>query len=1153
MRTTAAVLALLLAGALSAQDSGDAPAPYPTKEAWYPNPADGPFLGATVTHDAQNPVAGGFGADSDDGVVGSPLWNPVADDNQLTVRVGGTSGGYLTLWVDANDDGNWDVTERYRFSTIWVPPGADYTFTDIRLMRAQGFSRNGANKVAVRIEVQDAFGGPPNLSSGGYIWMGEVEDWLIDCSAPAFTVSTLGFRDAIEAKPLNWPVKAANGVQPYTWQHVSGTLPAGLSLTPSGNDFLLSGTPAAGAGAGSPLYSFTVGVTDATAQTALRTLELRVMAPPVAAPFVDTFSTATGWVLGPTWSHAATVAYQGQGVHYLGGPCSEPGTDATPGNNDNMILADTLGGPFTLNQFVPQTLWATSPIVDCSALTTVQLRFKRWASSQMGDEYNGPHRLRVQATNDGANWVNLWTSANEYAAGAMVDMAWTLRVFDITSVAAGQARVQVRFGVGPSIDNTMANPYIATNPDDFAGWCIDDLSIAAAPVDALAASGFTLQSPVTFQHPDNLVVYPVGMRNFPHTFSVLVGNQLSQDVLLYACEVGVTWPQQPGYSHSLTVAFHSGHKSWYDAGVWSLNAPHTLTAGQQGITVLGTLQCTGLDPALNLAFQVMRCTLYLRGTVISTGEAFESCATMDCVFDPAPRGLHVCEAPPGATAGAEILHNSSASGLRDFGSVSVPGGVSNWVNIICQTDSSNPFNVYPPTLTGPDAGHFELYLPTPWVSQPAQQQNNCYFSVRFKPTSIGAKSCWIEFTHTAINAPTPFRFEVIGTGVGAAPVIAVLETDPNTGNPVGNGAVATGQRDFGQLDITTTTGLTRAFYVRNNGTLNLNLGTPAFAAGASGAFALDLSQYSQTVTPGQYTTISITFLPGTLGSHHAWLEFSHNDTGTATPFRFEARGEGVITAPTIEVRLGGPFGPVVASGAPAAGMTHFGVIQVGTGPTAALTVFVRNLGQQPLDLSAASLAGTHAPDFTLAGTAPVTLTAGQSVTFDLAFEPRAKGPKQAQFELTHNDTAAPTPYTIPLAGQASDPTGVTFTTAGVLTPGRVGSAYSMQFGAMGGTQPYAFTQVSGALPAGLALASDGTLSGTPTGAYGVFLFRVKVIDALQGEEERQFELAIQPPPGTTESKPGSAGGCAAGATGMGASGIGTLVLLALAALRRRKK
>ena len=43
-----------------------------------------------------------------------------------------------------------------------------------------------------------------------------------------------------------------------------------------------------------------------------------------------------------------------------------------------------------------------------------------------------------------------------------------------------------------------------------------------------------------------------------------------------------------------------------------------------------------------------------------------------------------------------------------------------------------------------------------------------------------------------------------------------------------------------------------------------------------------------------------------------------------------------------------------------------------------------------------------------------------------------------------------------------------------------GTAYTFQFAAAGGTPPYTFALGSGALPAGLTLASDGTISGTPT-------------------------------------------------------------------------
>ncbi|HUE88533.1 MAG TPA: ice-binding family protein [Vicinamibacterales bacterium] len=49
-----------------------------------------------------------------------------------------------------------------------------------------------------------------------------------------------------------------------------------------------------------------------------------------------------------------------------------------------------------------------------------------------------------------------------------------------------------------------------------------------------------------------------------------------------------------------------------------------------------------------------------------------------------------------------------------------------------------------------------------------------------------------------------------------------------------------------------------------------------------------------------------------------------------------------------------------------------------------------------------------------------------------------------------------------------------------LPPGRVGVAFSQQLTASGGTGPYTFAVLSGALPAGLTLTPGGLLSGTPT-------------------------------------------------------------------------
>jgi hypothetical protein len=69
--------------------------------------------------------------------------------------------------------------------------------------------------------------------------------------------------------------------------------------------------------------------------------------------------------------------------------------------------------------------------------------------------------------------------------------------------------------------------------------------------------------------------------------------------------------------------------------------------------------------------------------------------------------------------------------------------------------------------------------------------------------------------------------------------------------------------------------------------------------------------------------------------------------------------------------------------------------------------------------------------------------------------------------------------------------GITPTSLPILT---VGQAESSSLTAAGGTAPYTWTVSSGALPSGVSLASDGTLSGAPTAA-GSFAFTVQARDS----------------------------------------------------------
>ena len=81
--------------------------------------------------------------------------------------------------------------------------------------------------------------------------------------------------------------------------------------------------------------------------------------------------------------------------------------------------------------------------------------------------------------------------------------------------------------------------------------------------------------------------------------------------------------------------------------------------------------------------------------------------------------------------------------------------------------------------------------------------------------------------------------------------------------------------------------------------------------------------------------------------------------------------------------------------------------------------------------------------------------------------------------------------------------------------GTYATAYSTVFQADGGTAPYTWALIGGALPNGLTLAADGTLSGAPL-EQGSFTFTVQVTDAAADTAERAFTLDVLGTSGTVE-------------------------------------
>ena len=100
-----------------------------------------------------------------------------------------------------------------------------------------------------------------------------------------------------------------------------------------------------------------------------------------------------------------------------------------------------------------------------------------------------------------------------------------------------------------------------------------------------------------------------------------------------------------------------------------------------------------------------------------------------------------------------------------------------------------------------------------------------------------------------------------------------------------------------------------------------------------------------------------------------------------------------------------------------------------------------------------------------------------------------------------------------------------------LPTGKIGDAYSQRFAATGGSTPYSWSLVSGSLPAGLSLASDGALTGTPTAGGTVnFVIQVSGSDGLFSADS--FTLTLAPPFATWQASRFTAVDVASGHTAM---------------------
>jgi hypothetical protein len=218
------------------------------------------------------------------------------------------------------------------------------------------------------------------------------------------------------------------------------------------------------------------------------------------------------------------------------------------------------------------------------------------------------------------------------------------------------------------------------------------------------------------------------------------------------------------------------------------------------------------------------------------------------------------------------------------------------------------------------------------------------------------------------------------------------------------------------------------FSISNTALSTLNfIGTPSITI--SGTHASDfaiVNQPSGQLARGAGRQFELRFTPSGEGLREAEIQIASDDLITPA-YRFVVKGLGYTpSAPTEgKIVLFGK-GTKIAAGAStpqASDNTDFGQQLLGTSRTMSYTIV--NSGSQPLALTAVTLSGPNASQFSIVKQPKASLAAGESTTFEIAFTPSAVGAYSATVTIGSDDPVAPA-YTFAIAGEAVEQTTATY-------------------------------------------------------------------------------------------------------------------------------
>lgn len=938
---------------------------------------------------------------------------------------------------------------------------------------------------------------------------------------------------------------AAGGSPSYSWNLESGSLPPGLTLSPSG---MLSGTPFSGGAS-----SFTLRLTDTTSASVTQVFTMSI----ASVLSITSRSSLSGGAVGS--SYAAPLSVVGGAPPYTWTVTSGQlpsgltlstaglvtGTPTTSGSytfgakvqDSGLNLATQT---FTINVGVGLSVATVTPLPSGVVGSAYQYSLTAAGGSPSYTWNNSSGALPAGLTLSPLGVI----SGTPTAAGLTTFFA---RVTDATSTSA---TLPLAMTILPALQITTTSPLPAATPGAAYSQILT-VTGGSAPYAWSKASG-ALPSGMDLSATGLLSGTPTtaGTYNFVARAADTTGGYTLQSLNLVvgsALTISTTspLPNAPLGSAYSQALFVTGGTSPYSFQIVTGALPAGLTLSTNGL-ISGTATTAGTS-----------------SFTVKVTDAANLTATKDFTLTAGSQGLTINspDTLPSATVGVAYSQTLAASGgtqpyswiqtqgslppglsLSPAGVISgTPTTVGSYIFLVWVTDASSTVATKTMTLTVGLTGSTSLTITTQ-SPLPVAPLNQAYtatmagsggtppyiwtFSGGTIPPGLTMTTNGV-FSGTATTAGN-YSFSILLTDATGASVQGVFSLTVGSGLTITTGStLPTGTVGMSYSQTLSATGgtppyifslqggsLPNGLQLNTNGLITgipLSNGTSSFTVkvqdSAGGSMSTVFSLTVGSVSSG------MAILPSTLpgGSLGVFYSQAFTVSGGVAPYVFSLLSGGL--PPGLSVSAGG-----VVSGTPTTSGTYSFTIRVQDSQGATANQLYTIAISSSIQITTAATLPAGSVNFfysqTLAasgGTPPYSwsissgsLPTGIFIsTLGILSGTPTSGGTYAFVVRVVDATGANTTQSMTMTING----GVTITTTSPLPDGSVGSTYFLTFGANGGTGPYAWSIASGSLPTGLSLASNGTLTGVPA-SQGQFQFVVKIVDGTGLSSTAPFTLTI---------------------------------------------